>query len=470
MIGPGFEQLEERKLLASHAGLLLEEFPEDVSDHFAADFVADPSEVMSLKSVAANGVESAVAIQSSHLVTRQHALRGDLDFDGDVDVLDLTTMIVNFTSVGGVGKIRAEGDIDWDGDVDTFDLTITISNFTGARPNTLPFAFFGVVTVSPDVILNGQGHIIDSLAFWEAPDAADSLLFVTAKNNQMVEIWQFPFEDHELTPLTHTSFGTNTNVNGVAVDQLSDRLYVTISAPVSAVSVFSLPEFQLVDQLIQGNVNLKSTPNIGLFHHENGQDWVYVTADNLVHVHDAATGSKIGNFTPDKGLETIVADDYYQRVYSPDERGKTGIYAYRPDGSRYLRDGSNWLSESGVFQADAEGIVLYKCYASASDSKSHYDNGNGLIVVADQRSLATDFELFDRRTWAYLGTLRIEGVSNTDGIASTQQSLPGYPLGLFAAVHDDTSTVVVGWETILTAAGLNCDTAPSLRHQPAANI
>ena len=78
MIGPGFEQLEERKLLASHAGLLLEEFPEDVSDHFAADFVADPSEVMSLKSVAANGVESAVAIQSSHLVTRQHALRGDL--------------------------------------------------------------------------------------------------------------------------------------------------------------------------------------------------------------------------------------------------------------------------------------------------------------------------------------------------------------------------------------------------------
>ena len=95
--------------------------------------------------------------------------------------------------------------------------------------------------------------------------------------------------------------------------------------------------------------------------------------------------------------------------------------------------------------------MLYTCLSGNGG-----DTGRGLLIVADQRDDQTDFELFDRQTWQHLGSLRIEGVSNTDGIASTQQVLPGYPLGIFAAINDDDTIVGVGWDKILTATGLKC--------------
>jgi hypothetical protein len=76
----------------------------------------------------------------------------DTDADGDVDVKDLTTMIINFTGAGGsLGDIDAEeagladntfslGDTDRDGDVDITDLTLAIINFTGANPIPAPVA------------------------------------------------------------------------------------------------------------------------------------------------------------------------------------------------------------------------------------------------------------------------------------------------------------------------------------------
>ncbi len=53
--------------------------------------------------------------------------------DHDVDTVDLTGMIINYT-----GAIRSDttwftGDTDGDGDTDTVDLTTAIINFTSAR-------------------------------------------------------------------------------------------------------------------------------------------------------------------------------------------------------------------------------------------------------------------------------------------------------------------------------------------------
>lgn len=48
---------------------------------------------------------------------------GDLDGDGDVDIVDIATLISNF----GVGSTPAEGDLDEDGDVDIEDLAAIIS-------------------------------------------------------------------------------------------------------------------------------------------------------------------------------------------------------------------------------------------------------------------------------------------------------------------------------------------------------
>ena len=57
---------------------------------------------------------------------------GDLDLDFDVDTIDLTVRIINFTGASGSGKGWREGDLDGDTDVDTADLTRAIINFTGA--------------------------------------------------------------------------------------------------------------------------------------------------------------------------------------------------------------------------------------------------------------------------------------------------------------------------------------------------
>lgn len=51
------------------------------------------------------------------------------------------------------------------------------------------------------------------------------------------------------------------------------------------------------------------------------------------------------------------------------------------------------------------------------------------------------------------GGVRLEGVSNTDGIASTQHALPGHPLGVFAAINNDTTTAVIGWDAVFDAIG-----------------
>ena len=59
------------------------------------------------------------------------ANEGDTDGDRDVDTVDLTQMIMNFTGATGSGGTWLTGDTDDDDDVDTVDLTAAIMNYTG---------------------------------------------------------------------------------------------------------------------------------------------------------------------------------------------------------------------------------------------------------------------------------------------------------------------------------------------------
>ena len=304
--------------------------------------------------------------------------------------------------------------------------------------------------VSPDFELDGSGENVDSIAFWETADEEDMLLFTTAKANQLVEVWRYPFVDNEETPLTHSSFGSSgTQVNGVAIDQENDQLYIVISDPESTVALFALPDLRFDRELISGAHDLRSEPNIDLLAHSDGRTLAYISADDTLYIYDTDSGAAAGRFQPLRGLETVLADDFHQVIYVPDENDQSGIYAYHPDGTPYLRDGRSQFGHD-VFQSDAEGILLYRCPGFGAD------DGTGFIVVADQLRPLTQFEFFDRQTWRHLGTLLIDGVSNTDGIASTQQPLTGYPLGIFAANNDDTSTIGAGWDKVLRAMNLSC--------------
>lgn len=322
------------------------------------------------------------------------------------------------------------------------------------------FEFFGAVTVQPDFEVDGQGQNVDSIAFWEAPDPAATLMFVTAKANQLVEVWRYPFTGQE-QPAISGVFGSG-QVNGIVIDQESELLYVAQSEGSSTVYAFAIsgaePYWEFKDTF--SGPDLGSEPNLGLLKHANGGTRLYVSDSKRgVYVWDVGPISGRGapalvaEFSASdlESIETILADDYYQVIYIPDENGRSGVYAYQPDGTPLLRNDTNRFGSEQVFQSDEEGILLYRCL-----SNSGGDTGRGLIVVADQKDDLTDFEFFDRQTWEHLGSLRLEGVSNTDGIASTQQVWPDYPLGIFAAVNDDDTTIGVGWDKILTVTGLSC--------------
>lgn len=316
----------------------------------------------------------------------------------------------------------------------------------GAAANLKPFGKVHISSREVAFVVSGDGTNIDSVAFWEAPNSENTLMLVTAKGNRRVEVWKYPFEIQSGT-LQHSCFGANTNVNGVVVDQQTDLLYVSVGSSRS-VCVFSLPDLLFV-HAFQAPADLKSEPNLGLLRLANGETRLYVSADDIVYVHNGATRELITQFIPSRGLETLVGDEFYQALYIPDEDGMTGVYSYDPNGFPYRRNGADHFG-GGVFDSDAEGIFLYTC---PSDGRT--DNGEGLIVVADQRR-PSEFEFFNRKTWEHLGVVTIEGVENTDGIASSQQSSEAYPMGLFAVVDDDSSTVGVGWEKIFRKTGFSC--------------
>jgi hypothetical protein len=308
------------------------------------------------------------------------------------------------------------------------------------------FEPFGTVTIDATDIefdVSGDGENVDSIAFWESSDPAQSLMFVTSKNNSSIEVYQHPFKSQ----LRTISCGPASN--GVWVDQENDILYIT-ERDSSNVCAYNLPALEDNPPLsfTTAATSNKAEPNLTILDLGNGQSRVYVSYDNTVYYHDAGTGESLGQFTPSEEVEAMYGDDYYQVIYIPDERRPTGIYSYDADGNA----AGSVFGLPPVFEKDAEGISVYKCLSTGGD-----DNGEGLIVVSDQHGDITEFEVFNRKTKAHLGMIHISGVNMTDGIAITQQAFPDYPLGLLAVLDDDTSTVGVGWDTILERTGLSCD-------------
>lgn len=318
------------------------------------------------------------------------------------------------------------------------------------------FHAFRSVTVTADFDAVGAGVNVDTIAFWDAPDPTQSLMFVTSKNRSLVEVWMYPYASarDEGTPLRHDCLQATSSsaTNGVVVDQEADLLYVASNNSPN-VCVFSLPGLDFL-QAITSDVTFDNEPNLALLTPTGGPTRLYVSNDSTVYIHDATGGQKLGQFTPTSGLETMWGDDHDQVLYIPDENGRTGVYAYQPDGTVYTRNGVSRLGDSTIFDSDAEGILEYTCPATGTT-----DDGTGLIVVSDQIDnprTGNDYEVFDRRTWAHLGTFKLrlpsgEFVHNTDGIGTTQQASAAHPDGVFTAVQDDRSVAGVGWDKIFAA-------------------
>lgn len=303
------------------------------------------------------------------------------------------------------------------------------------------------VMVNPDLLLSGAGENVDTIGVWETDRPEDTLIFVSAKDNQTVEVWKFPFNDAEQTPIRRPEW-KNGRVNGIAIDQDNDLMHVTVGGEPASAFVYSLPGLEKKMQYVNKSRDLFGEPNVCLLKRPGKSTLAYVTSDRQISIHEAATGEQIDLFDSPTDVETVYGDEYYQCLYVPDENDRTGVNVYTPELKPFEKNGTNHFG-TGVFESDAEGVWVYYL---AGHGKP--DDGRGYIIVSDQKEPLTEFEFFDRKTWEHLGTLNIKGVGNTDGICSSQRPLPGYPMGFFAAIHDDQALAIVKWETVLTALGL----------------
>jgi len=310
--------------------------------------------------------------------------------------------------------------------------------------------------VSAGLIVGGPGVNIDSIAFWSAPRPARSLMFVTSKSVPLVEVWRHPYDSTSArTPLTHPCLGRtgDSGTNGVVVDQKSDRLFV-VSPGSRQVCVFSLPRLAHI-RTITSRVAYGPEPNLALLDLVHRATRLYVSDDDVVHVRSASSGRKLTQFKPRTEVEAMWGDSFRKVLYVPDEDGSSGVHAHHAAGAPYRHHSRTHFGGGGVFDADAEGILHYACKGTG-----RRDDGTGLIVVSDQVDAASggnDYEVFDRRTWAHLGTIQLRRpggsrlVAFTDGIGSIQQASARYPRGFLAAVDDDTRVVGVGWQRVFRA-------------------
>ncbi|KAA3658066.1 MAG: T9SS C-terminal target domain-containing protein [Calditrichaeota bacterium] len=312
--------------------------------------------------------------------------------------------------------------------------------------------FSASISLVYETAIPGGGHgTMDSVAIWVAENPQESLLFITDKTYGYLEMHN-PVTNQYIGRIggNGSSEGKLGYPNGVGVAYnvatgkgMNDVVFA-VERDNNRVSMFSLPEKEFIGSF--GGNRLDEPYGIG-FYKTNGvlQAWITNTGDNpntvaiynITATNNGATGDFVREFNTLGELESIVIDPVYQEVYLSDESEERNIMVYGLNGNFKKRIGH------GLFVEDPEGIALYDI-----------GSGNGWLVVSDQNSDPTQFEIFERGSLKHLGYF-IGETDGTDGLTLTQYALPNFPDGSFYAVHSDKRVHAYDWKDI--AAGLNLD-------------
>jgi len=301
----------------------------------------------------------------------------------------------------------------------------------------------------------GHGEL-DTPAVWVAPDPAQSLLLVTDKTQDWVEI-------HSAT--TNTYLG-RLGGSGTGIGRLSRPNAVTVAyaVPTTAgprdvlfvverdnhrVAAYYLPYGLSLGSI--GETELHEPMGIAV-HWDGAQPQIWVTemgtTPQRVVVFDVVpsptglTGVQrfAFNVPASSVLESIAVDAANGRVIVSDE-GSFDVMVFDMQGTFLQRFGT------GRFFDDPEGIAIYDT-----------GNGTGYVIVTDQVASPTTWEVFDRQSLNFI--LQFNGpTKGTDGIALVQQALPNFPQGSFFAVHEDRAVHAYDWSAIGAATGL-CVSTP----------
>ncbi len=259
--------------------------------------------------------------------------------------------------------------------------------------------------------IGGTGNAPGRLLRPNAVAVADDLLWIVERDNRRLQVLSLP----DYQPLLLTGSDVLTKPYGLWVQSLDDgwRVFVTDSYETEDKQV--PPDEQLDRRLHRFDIER--------------------TADgSLKASHAGGLGPTTGDGRLLK-VESLWGDPVHDRLLVADEHeSRINLKVFDLEG-RFQRTLGN-----GILRHEPEGIALYSCA-----------DGSGLWIVTDQDPEDNRFVLFDRVTLEHVGEFRAEKTRHTDGVWLHNQSLPGFDLGVFLAIHNDGNVAALDWQAVMQA-------------------
>ena len=312
-----------------------------------------------------------------------------------------------------------------------------------------------------------EGDNVDSVAVWHAPDGQHWLLATAKESDALIVYDAATGEIIRRAGEEGTGLGALDRPNGIAV---RDGHAFVVERNNRRVQVFTLPGLQAIGAF--GDQVLRWPYGIWLHRLDSDRYRVFVTdayetADEGIPA-DGQLGERVKRFelrfresgmdvqagdsfgaTEGAGVlhqvESLYGDPEYDRLLVADESEQDrDIKLYDLQGQF-----SGEVMGKGRFRFEPEGIALYRCA-----------EGAGYWFTTDQDEQDNRFDVYDRKTLAFIGSFQGAVTRNTDGVALTQRAMPGFPKGAFYAVHDDGNVGAFDLAEVLEALGVDACAAP----------
>jgi len=312
-----------------------------------------------------------------------------------------------------------------------------------------------------------EGDNVDSVAVWHGPDGQHWLLATAKESDALIVYDAATGEIIRRAGEEGAGLGALDRPNGIAV---RDGRAFVVERNNRRVQVFTLPGLQAIG--VFGDEVLRWPYGIWLQRLDGDRYRVFVTdayetADGGIPADDqlgarvqtfelrfadgGLAASAQGGFGATQGqgvlheVESLYGDPEYDRLLVADESEQDrDIKLYDLQGQF-----SGEVMGKGRFRFEPEGIALYRCA-----------EGAGYWFTTDQDEQDNRFDVYDRKTLAFIGSFQGAVTRNTDGVALTQRAMPGFPKGAFYAVHDDGNVGAFDLAEVLDALGVDACAAP----------
>jgi 3-phytase len=348
-------------------------------------------------------------------------------------------------------------------------LLTSLCACTGTRPRAdppdvpAPIVAADAVIAEAWVTAQHPEEALDSLAVWPTPKGGAWVL-ATGEASHTVAVY-----DGETGARLRTVGGPGQGPgqfkrpNGIAV--FGDLVFV-VERDNRRVQVLELPEFRPLGMVGEGRLQVP----YGLWVHETAPDVLEllvtdsfmadVRKDELPPMERLDQRVKRFEVTlkPEGGIASrylgafgdtgqagalrmvgsIAGDAAHDRLLIADEDRRVGSTL-----RDYTLAGRYRGHSLPGFEADAEGIALWDCDASA-----------GYWIAVD-RLRPTVFRVFDRRSLKPLKTFSGQTVANTDGQSLFAGGMPRFPAGALYALHDDRGIAAFDLRDLVRALGLS---------------